>query len=445
VSAWGELVSAALLGTERREPDAPALVVVERASAEERLLAAAATDVVYRRAGARPRAAEGRLEAAPAESLPRCSPAAARRLAAILLGGEAGNVLDEWLELAQRAGLRVPEELLPDLLDHARGERRVSVLAVAGARGRWLAGLDDSWAWAAAGEDVWRTGALEARRAWLQAERERDPAAGRDALEQSWGEEEPRARGTLLAQLRTGLGPDDEAFLECALDDRRQEVRAAAADLLARLPGSALRARMAERARPLLQLARGLRTRLEAQLPEALDAAAARDLVSTRPPRGTGERAWWLRQIVAATPLELWEGELGLAPAELVALPVRDNLRELLHDAWALAAARQDATAWAEALLPATWAPQLVDVLSPEVVERALLSAPRDGRADVAMAALRRPYGLELSRELVRRRVLDRDLVLALDPRLLDELPDDAPPAVVRLLAFRADLRQELA
>jgi hypothetical protein len=445
VSAWGELVSAALLGTERRRPDAPALVAIERESAEERLLAGAATQVVYRRAGARPRAAPQRLAAAPPESLPRCSPAAARRLAAILLGGEAGHLLDEWLELAQRAGLRVPEELLPELLDHARGERRDGVLAVAGARGRWLAGLDDGWAWAAAGEDVWRTGGLDARRAWLRAERERDPAAGREALERSWGEEEPRTRGPLLAQLRTGLGPEDEAFLERALDDRRQDVRAVAADLLARLPGSGLCARMAERARPLLCVTRGLRRRLEPQLPEALDAAAARDLVSTRPPRGTGERAWWLHQIVAATPLDVWEGELGEDPAGLVAMPVRDNLRELLHDAWALAAARQDATAWGEALLPATWAPQLVEALPPEVVERRLLSALADGRANVALAALRRPYGLELSRELVRHRVLDRDLALALDPRVLDELPDDAPPRVARLLAFRADLRQELA
>lgn len=254
-------MSAALLGTERREPHAPALVAVERESAEERLLAAAATNVVYRRAGARPRTTPERLESAPAETLPRCSPAAARRLAGILLGGEAGNVLDEWLELAHRAGVRVPEELLPELLDHARGERRAGVLAVAGARGRWLAGLGEGWAWAAAGEDIWRTGGLEARRAWLQAERERDPAAGREVLEQTWGEEEPRARGPLLAQLRTGLGPADEPFLERALDDRRQEVRAAAADLLARLPGSALRVRMAERARPLLRVTRGVRTR----------------------------------------------------------------------------------------------------------------------------------------------------------------------------------------
>jgi hypothetical protein len=444
VSAWGELVSAGLLGTERREPDAPALVAVERASAEERLLAGAATSVVYRRAGALPRAAPERLAPAAAETLPRCSDAAALRLA-VILGGDFLGVLDEWLELARRRGVRVPEELLPVLLDHARGERRARVLAVAGERGRWLAGLDESWGWAAAGEDAWRTGSLDARRAWLREQRQRDPAAGRAALEEAWAEEEPRARGPLLAELRAGLGPDDEDFLEAALDDRRQEVRAVASDLLARLPGSALRTRMTERARPLLRVTRGLLSRLEAQLPEALDAAAARDLVSTRPPRGTGERAWWLRGIVAATPLELWETELGETPAALVAMPVRDNLRELLHDGWALAAARQESTAWAEVLLPATWAPQLVEVLSPETVERALLSAPRDGRAEPAMAALRRPFGLELSRELVRKRVLDRDLALALDPRVLEELPDDAPPSVARLLAFRADLRQELA
>ena len=444
MSAWGELVSAALLGTERRAPDASALVAVERESAEERLLAGAATSVVYRRAGALPRAAPERLAPAAAETLPRCSDAAALRLA-VILGGDFGGVLDEWLGLARRRGVRVPEELLPVLLDHARGQRRAGVLTVAGERGRWLAALDEGWSWAAAGEDAWRTGSLEVRRAWLREQRERDPAAGRTALEEAWGEEEPRARGPLLAELRAGLAPEDEDFLEAVLDDRRQEVRATAAELLARLPGSRLGERMAERARPLLRVARGLRTRLEAQLPEALDAAATRDLVLTRPPRGTGERAWRLHQIVAATPLSLWGRELREEPAELVAMPVRDSLRELLHAAWATAAARQGDTTWAAALLSATWDPQLVEVLAPEAVEAELHRAIDAAGADPVLAALRHPYGLELSRELVRHRPLTRELALALDPRVLGMLPDDAPPSVARLLAFRADLRQELA
>jgi hypothetical protein len=442
MNAWNELVSTALLGTARREPAADAPLPIERESAEERLLARAAAIAVYRRAGARPQPAPPALEPAPQEAQPRCSDAAGARLAGIL-GGDFVAVLPEWLELAQRRGLRAPEELLPALLDHARGELREPVLAVAGERGRWLAALNPDWSAAAVDEDVWRTGTLEARRAWLSDRRAEDPAAARAALEETWAGEDPRARGQLLAELQRGVSADDEAFLETALDDRRKEVRSTAADLLARLPDSQLVARMAERARPLLKLTGGLRTRLEADLPEApLDKPTARDIVDTRPPSGMGERAWWLRQIVAAAPLGVWEQELGRSPAELVGLPVRDRIGELLHDAWATAAARQRNQAWAEPLLRRTTKPGLVELLPPETVERWLLTVAQP-EAYAALSALRRPYGIELSRKLVKTPWLERDLALAIHPSVLDHLPDDAPAAFVRLLAFRHDMYEE--
>src|SRR5262245_266282 len=96
-----ELTSAALLGTERRDVAAAAPLPIARETPEETLLASAAATVVYRRAGARPRADARPLEPAPRETLPRCSDAAALRLSAIL-EGELGAILDEWLGLARR-------------------------------------------------------------------------------------------------------------------------------------------------------------------------------------------------------------------------------------------------------------------------------------------------------------------------------------------------------
>ena len=443
MNAWRELVSTALLGTERREPTADAPLAIARETPEEQLLARAATAAVYRRAGTLPRQGLRPVDQAAPESLPRCSDAAALRLVAIL-GGEFSGVLDEWLELARERAVRAPAELVPALLAAGRG-RRDAVLAVAGERGRWLSRLDDAWDVGADDDDVWRTGTLEARRSWLRRGRADDPATARAALEETWDEEDPRTRAALLGELATGLSLDDEAFLEAALDDRRQEVRATAADLLARLPESQLSLRTTERAKPLLRVGRGVRARLEAELPDELDDAAARDIVLAKPPRGTGERAWWLTQILAATPLAVWERELGRRPAELVSLPVANKLASAVQHGWSHAAARQLDPVWAEALLPKTWDPRLIVALPREVAERQVRQAITNTRAHAALDQLPRPWGLELSRELVRRGFLNRELALALDPRVLDDLPVDAAPAVDQLLAFRHDLHKELS
>jgi hypothetical protein len=414
-------------------PSAP--LDVTRATPEEELLARAAVTAVYMRAGARPRTPATRLPPAPPETLPRCSPAAALRLSAIL-DGELAGVLDEWLELARARGVRVPEELLPALFDHAGG-RREAVLAVAGERGRWLAQVDEAYAWAAGGDDVWRTGALEARQAWLRERRRLDPAGARAALEETWQSEDPRGRALLLAALAAGLSEADEELLERALDDRRQEVRATAAALLSRLPHTAFARRMTERARALVRTGR----KIEARLPDELDDAAARDIVLLKPPKAVGERAWWLQQILAATPLESWDGE----PARLVRAKVSNDLEAPVHAGWSEAASRQRDAEWAAALLPRTWDAKLVVAAPPELVEKQIAGALDDPRAYDLLRELRRPYGLELSRALVRRGSLDRSIALALDPHVLDELPDDAPAALVQLLSFRHDLQKELA
>ena len=433
--SWRELVSTALLGTERRNVIASAPLEVSRETAEEELLARAAATVVYRRAGVRPQSGATGLPPAPSETLPRCSPAAALRLS-LILGGEFAGVLDEWLDLARARSVRVPEELLPALFAHANG-RQEAVLAVAGERGRWLAEIDDGYAWAATGDDVWETGSLEARRTWLREHRREDPDAARAALAETWSREDPRSRALLLAELRTGLSGLDEELLERARDDRRQEVRVTAAYLLSRLSDSAYARRMAERARALVRIGK----RIDASLPEELDDAAARDVVITKPPQGTGERAWWLQQILAATPLAVWEGD----PAKLVRLKVADNLEAAVHAGWAEAAARQRSAEWGAALLPQTWAPKLVAAAPVDVVEEQIAKALDDPRSRALLQELRRPYGLDLSRALVRRGRLDRSIAAALDPRVLDDLPDDAPPGVIQLLAFRHDLQKELA
>ncbi|WP_275463300.1 DUF5691 domain-containing protein [Streptomyces noursei] len=416
---WPDLVGAALLGTGRRTP--PVAVRAGQSPAAA-LLDAAAVSTVRRRAALRPAPAGERPAPAPADPRPPLPPAARRRLALLLADRGPGStgrrgtdpdlteLLPQWLAAAGEQGYRAPETLLPALLDAARSrtDLRPAALALAGPRGLWLARLNDSWRFALRGvggplalpgDDApeavrrrWEEGLFAERVALLTAVRRRDPQAGLELLTSTWAAERAEDRLMFVDSLGEALAPTDEAFLEGALSDRSRTVRSTAAELLSALPGSALAARMAERSLVCVRLApaaegAGHHAMLAVDPPRACDAGMQRDGVAAKPPSGRGERAWWLGQLVEATPLDRWSGRFdGRTPAEIVALPVAGEWRTELHDAWCRAAVRQRHPQWARALLgapgdPVLAAPEMAPAGSARDLTKLLTVLPHDERA----------------------------------------------------------------
>jgi hypothetical protein len=304
------------------------------------------------------------------------------------------ELLPQWLAMANAHGYAAPPETLPALLDAARArtDLRPAALAFAGPRALWLARLNPDWRFAlraAPGgsaalpgpEDtdrirqLWEEGLFAERVALLAAIRSRRPAAARELLAATWATERAEDRLMFLDSLRTGLGPDDEPFLEQALTDRSRNVRATAAELLSALPGSALAARMAERAAACVAVdpLRGTPT-LVVEAPHACDPGMERDGVVPKAPAGRGERSWWLGQLLEAAPLGTWSARLGgRTPQEIVALPVADDWQGELHAAWCRAAVRQKDAQWARALLGAPAAPEAGGPGAVSLAERAKL------------------------------------------------------------------------
>lgn len=396
---WDELVAASLLGAERRTLPGGSV---------EAMLDLAAVHTVQRRAGLSPAKARPRPDPAPTDPRRVLPPAAVRRLDRLLArskrsgGGYRtrssdpesglGELLAEWLTLANERGYGAPYGLLPALLDaaKARTDLRPQALAFAGPRATWLARLNPEWKFAlraaggqstygatpyedgtAAGAEspqdaegvqlLWEEGLFAERVALLTAVRRRDAAAGRELLSSTWSTERAEDRLMFLDSLREGLSLDDELLLEKALSDRSKNVRATAAELLCMLPQSALAARMSARARACVSLdhtSGAAAPQLVVEPPHECDAAMVKDGVVREPPKGRGQRSWWLVQTVEAAPLSDWSAHLGgRPPAELLALPVTDDWRTDLHTAWAWAAVRQHDVAWATALLGSPSAP----------------------------------------------------------------------------------------
>jgi hypothetical protein len=420
VSTWHDLVTASLIGTERTvvPPVAiPGLPPVADHSGDPAaiLLDRAALLTVARRAGRRPNHADP-LPVAEPDPRPVVNPAAGHRLARIL-AGEYPKLLAEWLTAAAARGLRPPPQLLPALLDLARGEwphEQVLpslVTAAGGPRARWLAGLNPDWKFAAAapqtvpiGEDAWRFGKILERRGYLASLLARDPAAARELIASTWAAH-PGERYMYLMVLSDGLSAADEPLLEAALDDPDPQVRRSASLDLAGLPESAYAGRMAERAARCVVIERHAGSeRLVAHPPAECDAAMQRDGIEPylRPDI-------WIFELVARAPLRTWTDTFGRTPAQIVGMPTEGGA-QMLVVGWTRAAIRQRNQAWASAL-----------------IHRVIAGLPRPisdltglaRHADPALGA----------------------------PGALAEPAADAPPAVrdmVNVLRFRYEMHKEL-
>lgn len=370
---WQEIAAAAVLGTQRRAFSAPAMdglfgqllsrvencqVRPSDTTGASQLLAAAAVTAVYRKAGYLPApAAVNFPQACPVDEWQRCSPQAGRILVEILNSGN-HRLLAEWLDAAAQSKRRIREEHIALLLDRPRLvlSLRAAVLPVLGQRGRWLAELNPRWRSLVLlpDETAWEEGARAERLAFLAALRTEDPGLARDLLVETWSKETPADKAVFLGLLAVGLSMEDEPFLEATLDDRRKEVRQAAARLLARLPQSRYARRMYERSRCCLIWHKSLvRRGLEVSLPGQPDEAALRDGLEARPAAGSspGVRARRLEQLVGSAPPGLWSEAWKRRPDQILEAAGKTEWEDVLVTGWTHAAlACQDQT-WLEALL----------------------------------------------------------------------------------------------
>jgi hypothetical protein len=143
---WRELVSVAMLGTDRRNPPEPEGLIADlvddtvRSTPSERMLAQVAATVAVRRAGVLPGPPRQPIAGPDADDRPVCVPAAAERWRHVV---SSWPVLeDEWMLTLIRNGWRVPPDLVPEVLDRHRTDpiRRARAELACGPLAVWLVG-----------------------------------------------------------------------------------------------------------------------------------------------------------------------------------------------------------------------------------------------------------------------------------------------------------------
>ncbi len=414
--AWKELWSVALAGTMRKPLNAswngllaPFVSKIRDLPPEESVLAAGAFLLSSARGGCEPLMPKEPLPppAAP-DLMAECPRPAAMRLRS-MLSGEFAEIVGEWLELASRGGYRIPGSCLAELFDIGIKHKplRSRIVELRDERGRWLAGFSPTWEVLYAPrpdqlERIWEEDAKPERKEALASLRALDPERGRRVLESTWSQETAADRAEFLEILIETVGPDDEAFLESALDDRGGAVRRMAASLLTRIDGSRLRARMRQRAITYVGWNTG---RLTVDPPIACDKSMQRDGLEAKPPAkvSVSPEGWLLRQVVASSPLETW-ASLGATPLQwLKSARAERSWRLDLWLGWASAASKGPCEPeWIEALLrDRPDAPDEIEQLVGDLLGR--LEQPRRDRLVVELVGTTRdPFRSRVCFQMIR-------------------------------------------
>ncbi len=356
------LVTTALVGLARQEkvdlstgtPVDALLASLPDGEIERKFLLCAGARAIYCQAGKQAQQGPHLSEPAGPERLRPCSPGAALVLSR-LLAGEQTLLLPGALARMRQRGLRLSPHLLPQALNITSKETRAFLAPVLGERGRWLSQFNPSWRWVQDflpesefslppdAETIWQEGPTARRAEILRRLRAVDPEKARAWLQEAWKQEKAETRSTLLETLEVGLSPNDEPFLEEALDDRSSGVRNMAAYLLTRLPNSALLQRMHQRAQSMIVRQEG---KLVVEPPQKLEKDWLRDGIGEKPAQKISARSWWLLQVLSFIEPDFWESHLGAQPAELFKLLADDPWEMQVMEGWSKAALSYHASNW---------------------------------------------------------------------------------------------------
>jgi hypothetical protein len=347
MEAWNQIINTALLGTDKRQPDArqwPArlsqaaeTVAAAGGDKEELFLQTAALVANFRQCGMIPLHKEVfDFAAAGPEEKPYCNAFATQVLTGII-ETESASLLRLWLQQCAAKDMIVVPDMAPLLLDIAVREKkqRSLLLSCCGKRGEWLCRFNSNWNFSAndTGEQLWETGTPEQRETALLQLRETNPALAREWLQKTWNQEDANTKASLLQWLSVSISEEDSAFLESLLTEKSKKVKDAALKLLKQIPSSSIVRQYQQVLERTVTLKKeksffgigkqaGLHIELPADIDENIFKTGIEKLSSDK---NVSDDEHIIMQLAASVPLSFWETQLASSPENIIHLFQKDK------------------------------------------------------------------------------------------------------------------------
>ncbi len=361
MESWNSVINAALLGTEKktlRKEDVEAALadsvdaITQKATGgEETFLQTAALVYNYRQCGFAPVKKEGlSLPVAEAEEKGHASASAHALLREIMDAGSS-SLLQLWLEQCAASDKLVQPDFLPLLLTTAVKQKGLQTLVktVGGKRGKWLTQFNEEWTWAevANDEELWQTGSLTQRKAVLAQMRKTSAAAAREALRQTWPQENAAAKEALLEEMLVNAGDEDVAWLESLLNEKSAKVKEAALQVLKTIPSSTIVQSYWTLLKQSIRLTTskgilgiGSKTSLDIKL-ATVDASLFKTGISQLPSQANiSDEEFIIYQLMGSVPPHFWEAHFNMSNKEIIEMFLKNEKHRSCVGALGLAASR---------------------------------------------------------------------------------------------------------
>ena len=372
MESWNQVIHTALLGTEKKTlqkeevdeylAESLDLIAAQTVDKEEAFLQTASLVYNARQCGTVPLKKETIfLPQAEPEEKPYASPAAHAVLSDILDTGSTA-LFQFWLEQCSAANKIVKPDFLPYLLNTAtrRKELRHLVKACGGKRGEWLVQFNEEWKWneAVNEEEIWETGTLAQRKAFLSQQRLTDSTKGRELLQQTWSQEPVNIKAELLEAMLTGASNADVLWLEELLNEKSVKVKEATLQVLKTIPSSSIVQTYWTILKDSIRLATskgilgiGSKTTLDIKLAAVDPTIFKTGIEQVSSEKGVSDEAFILYQLAESVPPRFWEEYFNLNREEILKLFSKDDTAKSLIPAIGTAAAHFRDIEWLRAII----------------------------------------------------------------------------------------------